>query len=486
MKTKTVVLSATVLACCLTVFAQNLPQATPPPFSLLQCTRLPIPRQMHGAAVVGARLYIMGGIANVGGWTNSVLSAPIMQGGSLGTWREERPMPENRNYISQSIEVVNDRIYVIGGGVAETTNTQEENLTRAKDVLWTRVNADGTLQEWKRSDPFTQVPTSCIATSSNDKHLFVLGGSTESGVSDQTFVCDLDASGAPVNWRAARPLPTPLWFHGAAILEDRLYVWGGLIEKANQAISSKVYPALVQDDGTLGPWQEETPMPAATYSSAFCGFNDYLVAVGGRYKGAVYTNAIWYARLQNGKVASWQVLNTDLEARVYHALGLDKLHGYVYITGGQYKDVNTQGFGRMLSTVQAFQISQPRQQRLELPRLTPSATAVSATQGTFLSYTAAIGMAKQSGKKVLVLFYSPEVPGCKRFWDDVVQTPAFASLTRDYVVAVYDTTKEPNSVPAQYGIFKVPSAVILDSDGKLIRSELRLRTVDDLKRLLGS
>jgi hypothetical protein len=477
--------------CVGTSVAQNLPQSTPPPFALLSCTRLPIPRQMHGAAVVGARLYVMGGISNVGGWTPSVISAPIMQGGALGSWRDERPMPEMRNYISQSVEVVNDRIYVVGGGVAPTTNTLEKDLVRANDVLWTQVNADGTLQEWRRSAPFTQTPTSCIATSSNDKHLFVLGGSAESGILDQTWVCDLASDGSPTNWRAASPLPTPLWFHGAAILEDRLYVWGGLTARSKEAINSKVYSALVNDDGTLGVWREETPMPAATYSSAFCGFNDYLVSIGGRYKGAIFTNAIWYARLQNGQVGQWNVLNTNLEARVYHALGLDKLHGYVYIMGGQYKDANTQGFGRMLATVQAFQITQPKQARLEVARAT-SAAAGQAASGSastgaqaFLSLTAAQNAAKSSGKKVLVLFYSPEVPACKRFWDEVVTKPSFASLTRDVVVAVYDTTKEPADVPARYGLFKVPSAALIESDGTLIKNTLRLKTADDLKPLLS-
>ncbi|MCX7626260.1 MAG: thioredoxin family protein [Candidatus Sumerlaeaceae bacterium] len=474
--------------------AQNLPQTTPPPFALLSCTRLPIPRQMHGAAVVGARLYVIGGILNVGGWTPSVISAPIIQGGALGSWREERPMPEIRSYISQSIEVVNDRIYVIGGAVAATSNTLEADLSRANDVLWTRVNADGSLQEWRRSQPFDATPVSCIATSSNDKHLFVLGGSAQEGILDQTWVCDLSSDGSPTNWRKSSPLPSPLWFHGAAILEDRLFVWGGLTERSKDAINPKVYSALVNDDGTLGVWREETPMPAPTYSSAFCGFNDYLVGVAGRYKGAIFTNAIWYARVQDGKVGPWNVLNTNLETRVYHALGLDKLHGYVYIMGGQYKDANTQGFGRMLGTVQAFQITQPKQSRLELKSassVSPSTAAPAATSAAapnakdFMTLAAAQVAAKTQRKPILVLFYSPEVPACKRFWDDVVSKPAFSTLTRNYVVSVYDITKEPSDVPARYGIFKVPAAAVLENDGTLVRNTIRLKSEEDLKLLLN-
>jgi len=417
-----------------------------------------------------------------------------MQGGALGTWREETPLPDMRSYISQSVEVVHDRIYIIGGGLAATTNTLENQLGRANDVLWTRVNSDGTLEPWKRSQPFTNDPCACTATSSNDRHLFVLGGSANSGITDRTSVCDLDKDGAPVNWRPALPLPTPLWFHGAAVLEDRIYVWGGLTQRANTSINSKVYCAAVMEDGSLGAWREETPMPAATYSSAFCGFNGYLVGVGGRYKGGIYTNAIWYARLQDGRVGQWTVLNTDLEARLYHALGLDKLHGYVYVMGGQFKDANTRGFGRMLSAVQAFQITQPPQQRLEVARSARPASAATsaaspasaaAAQGSLLDLRSALTSAKQSGRKALVLFYSPEVPACKHLWDSVVQTSAFSSATAGYVVAAYDTTKESDDALRRYSIYKVPSAAVLDGDGNLLNSTLRLKTLDDVKALIA-
>lgn len=227
-------------------------------------------------------------------------------------------------------------------------------------------------------------------------------------------------------------------------------------------------------------------MPAATYSSSFCGFNDYLVGVAGRYQGGVFTNAIWFARLQDGKVGPWTVLNTDLEARVYHALGLDKIHGYVYICGGQYKDANTQGFGRMLATIQAFQISQPRQQRLEVAKTAPVSSSPSSQKDglSMLSVEAALAKAKQTSAKVVVLFYSPEVPACKRFWDDVVNTSAFREAVSGCIVAVCDVAKEGPSMAARYGIFKVPAVAVLDSNGNLIQANLRLKTLEDLKSVL--
>ncbi|MCX7719556.1 MAG: kelch repeat-containing protein, partial [Candidatus Sumerlaeaceae bacterium] len=94
------------LASAMHTVAQQ-PPATPPPFRLKQCTELPDGRQMHGAAVVGPRLYVFGGGSNQGGWDNSVISAEIRPDGNLSQWRSETPMPERRHYIGMSIEVVN-------------------------------------------------------------------------------------------------------------------------------------------------------------------------------------------------------------------------------------------------------------------------------------------------------------------------------------------------------------------------------------------
>lgn len=483
--------------------AQRLPTATPRPFSLLRCTPLPVGTQMHGCAVVGQRVYVMGGNADNRGWTMEVSSAPILPNFYLGAWRRERSLPEYRSYISQSVEVVNDRIYIVGGSVADTSATRDQDLKHVDDVLWTRVRSDGTLEEWRRSERFTASPTSLIATCSNDKHLFVLGGSSDAGITANTYVCDFDENGAPVRWRPTTPLPTSLWFHGAAILEDTVYVWGGLTDKSPESINPKTYSATVFEDGTLGIWREETPMPYPTYSSTFCGFNDYIVAVGGRYKGAIYTNAIWFARLDDKRVGPWQVLTTDLEARVYHGLGLDKAHGVVYVTGGRVRD--KQNIGWIIPTVQAFQITQPKPKRLELTPLTQAVTphAVSPERAETLPMTpssspqtaGALGdglrldvarqMAKATGKQVLVFFYSPEVPGCKRFWESVVRTSEFASLAAPYVFATYDVTREDPQLCARYGIFKFPALAVTTADGELVKMSFSLRTLEDAEKLLG-
>ena len=114
------------------------------------------------------------------------------------------------------------------------------------------------------------------------------------------------------------------------------------------------------------------------------------------------------------------ILNSDLEARVYQSAGLDRTRGIVMVTGGRYK-TDTDKTGKLLDTVQAFAISQPAEAKI---------TAGSAPAGAPQPAASVLSLptlrqlfAKPPGKPILVYFYAPEVPACKRAWDNVVGSP---------------------------------------------------------------
>lgn len=418
---------------------------------------------MHGSAIIGNKLFIFGGDTPKG-WTNAVFSTDILPNGKLGEWKEQRRMPEIRLYINCSSEVVNNRIYVVGGSIMERPDSPEDQNTPAQDVLWTTYQPDGTLSEWKRSEPYPGLPVSCAATCSTDNFIFILGGSSRDKISDEITVGEFGPDGAPCKWRAAGRMPIKLWFHAASLVEDRLYIWGGLCQPKNTPANEKVFSAPVFVTGSLGEWREETAMPKATFSATCCGFNDYLINVAGRYAKGVPTNSIWYARLTDKKVGQWQEVGTDLDARIYHALGLDRTKGMVYIIGGQ-KRVGT-GLPTaplMLDTVQMFRLSQPNESRLTVA---PSATGstVSAGEPMLTSVDQALARARATGKRALVLFFSPEVPACRRLWDNVIKTPQFAELVKPYVFAAVDTTGADATYSYKYAVFRVPCFVEIGPD----------------------
>lgn len=485
-----VFLAGGLLFTCINQTAQAQ-QPAAPKFSLKQCTKIPRSRRMHGCGVVGNRLYVIGGSVIRDGWTDTVLSSEIQTTAALGQWREEIPMPERRFYISNSVEVVNNRIYVIGGMIASAGNTPENQTSRAKDVLWTAVQPDGTLGRWQKSPPFPGPALSNVATASDDKHLFVVGGvpSGKSEISSDLLVCDLTDDGSPTNWRVAAKLPVPLWYHGTGILEDRMFVWGGLTGSDSNSVNPGVFSAKVRPDGTLDPWSENPPMRMPIYASAFCAFNDYLICVGGRYDGGKPTTDIWYSRLVDQRAQAWQMLNTDLDANVFLSLGLDQSRGWIFVVGGQLKtEPVVPGKVNISSSVQLFRLPQAGDSALAITQAPPAKAATSAPVSggapAFLSIEDAQREAGRSGKRVLVLFYSPEVPACKRFWDKVVASNIVASTSDRFVWASVDVSRDRERT-YKYNVFKVPAVVLLSSSGSIVSKSIRMIEPADLTKFVS-
>ena len=391
-------------------------------------------------------------------------------------------MPESRFYICNSVQVVNNCIYIIGGRVSTNPGGTEDDSTRGDCALWAAVQADGSLSEWKRSAPYPGNPVSNAATCSREKHIFLVGGNCDT-ISNLVSVADLAPDGTPMQWRQVGTLPTALWFHGAAILEDRLYVWGGLVGPNDTAANKLVYVAPLAADGTVGQWQQHAPMPSGVYASAFCGFNDYLVCIAGRYDKGLSNNDIWFTRLRDGRVERWQMVKTDIEKRMYHSVALDKLRGWALVNGGQLRTgLDPKEPFTLQDAVQAFRLPQPEESRLKM-----AGTTQAQTQGLpeFRSLENAFALAKNPPKQIFVFFYSPEVPAAKRVWDSVINTPAFREKTQGFVLASVDISTKGSAYSYKYNLFKVPSMAILAPDGSLVRSTMQLKDNADLLNFLN-
>lgn len=467
-------------------------------FQLLEAGKLPRPLLLHGAAVVGNRLYIIGGnfeehstTGVVDHWPKTVHSAPIGADATLGVWRKETPLPESRAYIENSVQVINDRIYVLGGNVHPLETSAENDFKHSNDVLWTRINADGTLDSWQKSEPFGE-RRSCAASCASDRFLYLLGGTTDgsNGMKDISYA-DIAAAGSsgasalqssatnqnetPHNWRKAGDLPIPMWYMGAAVLENTLYVWGGYTpEVGKNKSSNRVFSSVLQPDGKPGLWREETPMDQPTNTAGFCGFNDYLVSVAGRVDEGVPTSNIQFAHLLDNKVERWQLIDSNVQSRVYHALGLDRSKGVLYITGGKYRSSAGKQTGNVIDAVQAFQLP---------------ARATAQGEGVKSVFDApikdALSRAAQENKKVLVFLYAPAVPSAKRLTEHVLTKPEFAAQTAQYVRSAIDVSGEEQDAAFKYGVYRVPCLMELDSQGQVLRRSATLSNADDVNNFLG-
>lgn len=475
------ILAVAATAACCAAPAAPAPTARSQ-FSLPQCSDLPVPTRMHGSAVMGNRLYVIGGYSPSDGWTKSVWSAGINDAGSLRAWKREASLPASRAYIGGSTEVVGNRIYVCGGTTAAGPWTNQSEIVQTTGTLWTSVLPDGSLAPWQADSGYEGFPVSCAATCSSDKNIYVLGGKAPGRIVGDIWVADYAPDGAPVNWRPCGRLPISLWFHGAAWLEDRIYVWGGLPTTGKTMVNARVFSVDTKPDGSLGAWLEETQMPKPVYSASFCGFNDYLIAVAGRYAGDTLTNEIWFSRLKDKKVGTWEVLQTNLHASVYHALGLDKTRGIVFVSGGKKYPGANPALPSELKSVQAFRLQQPDTARLELAMASGWAGSANAAHTTLASVK---NEAAKLNRKGLVLFYSPQVPACRRLWDSAISRPEFQEMVKPYVFGVVDSTAMNSEEAHRYSVFLVPCLAVIGPDGAALKRSGRVTTMEDVKSFLA-
>lgn len=119
-------------------------------------------------------LYVLGGLTAVTTLTDSVLYAPIISDGSIGSWTATTSLP--RDLFSFSGFVFNGYIYIIGGN--DGTNRRDE-------VYYAKINSDGTLGAWIETEKIGTARNTFQAVHDGES-LYILGGATGGGSSVAT------------------------------------------------------------------------------------------------------------------------------------------------------------------------------------------------------------------------------------------------------------------------------------------------------------
>jgi serine/threonine protein kinase/N-acetylneuraminic acid mutarotase len=120
------------------------------------------------------------------------------------------------------------------------------------------------------------------------KFLVAGGGDDADGVSDALWVYD------PVNsvWSRKAPMPTARQLCAGAVLNDRLYVIGGIA-------GSNILATMESYDPETDRWREEPPLPTARSALGAAVMNQRLYVVGGSWRTTGGTNLL-------ATVESWQ------------------------------------------------------------------------------------------------------------------------------------------------------------------------------------
>lgn len=471
------------LACATSALAQLISPTSP----------LPVGRAFHGTAVLGDFLYVIGGSTYAGSADKplaSVHAARIFYDGRLSKFIETTPIPKPRHYISNSTVVMNDTVYVIGGSTAIL------NGERQATVLWTRPQPSGLLAPWRESKPFPPAAASCVAAFSTPGYLHMTGGLTASAASNGVYSMPINADGSPGEWAAGAALPAPLWFHCAAVVGGRAWVWGGLnAETSDKIPTTAIYSAPILASGTLGEWRtEQATLPVAFYGAVSAVAGPYLFSISPRYKGGTESNDIWWTTVTPQGMKPWQKQSTTNPIKVYHACSADYRRGLIFLPGGKIdknSDPSVQNFVIKLSP-QARQLAEVdwvASQTAGLaattttdssvstadlaaaspapgaatPGLSFEAPASSGTLAGFLTLEAA-RLASTAKHQPMVLYFNSTTAKPCLAQNKTLAAPEAAAILSTAVFASLDVSQYPQQTQ-QYGVFRVPTWVFFDANG---------------------
>lgn len=494
------------LGLALVVTAATLGRAQEPAYAPIGATTPMLDvRQMHGAAVLGDYLYVVGGTTGKEGYASSCEVAHIRPDGLLDSWQNTTPLPTPRCYISNSTVALNDTIYVVGGFDNRVTGPRNAEGFNARTVYWARPTPDGQLGPWQESPPFPGEGISCLTVVATPQHLYVLGGLKDDNTpTANVYMGTIDADGGIADWKAGPPLPIPLWFHNAVTVGGRVWVWGGLSGPTNQSTSDRIFSSPILKDGSLGDWREETTkLPVPYYSAANASAGPYVMAFCPRLTGGTTTTDVWFTQVGDHGMSTWNRFRTHLTAHRYMAAAPDYRRGTIYIPGGRVSPTQLEdkvfyftlsksarqeeeGPARRAETTVALssQPAQPSQYQYTFQ----AAAAPNLPQGAvpgFLPYDEARRYALGPPSRPLMLYFTlPNVPPCEK-QNQILRDPRFAALSREAAFAWIPVQEYPQLVQ-QLGVFRVPSWVLYDARGNSHGRVSEPLTLDQLQLGIAS
>lgn len=266
-----------------------------------------------GAAVIGNRLYaIGGGRFDEKGLTifDTVEYAEIQSDGRLGEWKESGRLVVPRVYLASIIH--NGWLYIMGGETADETFTGAQGealpkllntLERAKinddgtlgewiaekntmvlprrgaelfvidgwiyaaggfsgaflnDAERAKINPDGSIGEWIHEEHFLKGQRYISGFVQKDKNLYLFGGHLNSAerAMDSVEMTTPNPDGTLKEWKEIEPLSTRRFLQTAILIGDTVYNIGG----HNTIVLSTTEKAVIKDDGTIGSWTPDTPL----------------------------------------------------------------------------------------------------------------------------------------------------------------------------------------------------------------------------------
>lgn len=362
-------------------------EASPPELALAQ--------PVTGAATIqsGANLYVVGGSAAAGAVADVSVSE-VASDGNLTAWQAGPALPEPR---TQAAAIALSGVpYIIGGLDASGAPTT---------TVYMGVVQDGVIQSWvlangedRTVDLTLPVAVSDAAGAASAGGLYLFGGRTADGLSDQLLFAATNADGALTSWQSMGELamPEPRAGATAASVGDHVYVFAG---EGLAGPTSTVYRLTTEegapatsDEGVLMGWataptSQQLPAPrtqAATFTA-----NGAVYVIGGTDAGGTAVDSFLWAvpDATTGDLPAWHQLDQTQLPEARTDAGVAAIGTHAYLVAGQGAD------GATLDSVARANMSpQPPFFQLGILGATIPALSIKGEVGQQLGYLNAMGV----------------------------------------------------------------------------------------------
>lgn len=257
-----------------------------------------------------------------GGFTQhfGVLTLMRTGDGSFGPWEATESMETGRwNFTAVRVR---DHIYALGGNGRDSSET-------LRTVEVARINGDGSLDEWETTASLSSARHSFAAVAYGD-FIYVIGGQsdTNSRLLNTVEQARVNANGTLTQWRLMPSLTTPRANLAAVAANGYLYALGGN--------GASVERAPIYENGTLGPWEIISWMAVQRSGFAAVSAGNAIYALGGDRVGQA--NSVEWAKIgDDGSIGPWQFTSSLTTERVSHAAV--SLDGSIYALGSLYPSI---------------------------------------------------------------------------------------------------------------------------------------------------
>ena len=215
---------------------------------------LPVPIHHPAAAVVGERLFVIGGYT--GGRVRwEPLDTVYEFVPARERWEPRAPMPTPRGALA--VAVLNGRIHALGGSGESVSNAHEVYDPAAN--RWTKLNAMPTARDH-------------LAAVAFQGRVWALGGRASFAGAQYANVEIYDP--ATDSWRTGEPLPAGRGGLAAVAMSDRILVFGG-------EAPLRIFNATEMWETAGQRWIAKEPMPTARHGIGAVAIGDRIFVPGG-------------------------------------------------------------------------------------------------------------------------------------------------------------------------------------------------------------